>query len=147
MGTTNKVTLMEAYMIETLRSNGISNEELLTQLEQGDSSSWVRINPNYSYGDLISLYQQDKNAFTSILTEGYQVKFITIRGLQGLLELKFKKTAGKDYTLTDEGMKQLKVDEGELETLKQFLSQNWTITELPLETEDETKEITILNGR
>ena len=49
--------------------------------------------------------------------------------------------------MTDEGMKQLKVDKGEFETLKQFLSQNWTITELPLETEDETKEITILNGR
>jgi hypothetical protein len=144
---TKKITLMEAYMIETLRSNGISNMELLTQLEQGDSSSWERINPNYNYGELISLYQQDKNAFTSILAEGYQVKFITIRGLQGLLELKFKKTVGKDYTLTDEGMKQLKVDKGEFETLKQFLSQNWTITELPLETEDETKEITILNGR
>ena len=88
---TKKITLMEAYMIETLRSNGISNMELLTQLEQGDSSSWERINPNYNYGELISLYQQDKNAFTSILAEGYQVKFITIRGLQGLLELKFKK--------------------------------------------------------
>lgn len=144
---THKITLMEAYMIETLSSNGITNEEMLTQLEQRDSSVWERINPNYNYGDLISLYQQDTNAFASILTEGYQVKFLTIRGLQGLLELKFKKTAGKDYTLTDDGIKQLKVDEAELETLKQFLSKNWTITELPRETDDEMRDIMILNGR
>lgn len=141
----HKISLMEAYMIETLRNNGISNEELLTQLEQEDSSSWERINSNYNYSDLISLYHQDKHAFTSILAEGYQVKFITIRGLQGLLELKFKKTAGTDYTLTDEGMKHLKVNESELEMLNQFLSQNWKIAESPLEMENETKEISILN--
>ncbi|MDW0116196.1 hypothetical protein QTL97_04570 [Sporosarcina thermotolerans] len=140
----NKVTLMEAYMIETIRSNGISIQELLTQLEQGNKRAWESINPNYNYDDLIVLYNQDKSAFKSILTDGYKVKFITIRGLQALLEMKFKKTAGEDYISTDKGMEHLTVTEKELTMLNQLLSKNWTIEELPTDIDnDQLKEISI----
>ncbi|MDW0116225.1 hypothetical protein QTL97_04715 [Sporosarcina thermotolerans] len=140
----NKVTLMEAYMIETIRSNGISNQELLTQLEKENKSAWESINKNYNYDDLIALYNQDKSAFKSILTDGYKVKFITIRGLQSLLEMKFKKIAEEDYTLTDKGMEQLKVTKTELTTLNQILSKNWTIEESPTDLgNDQLKEISI----
>ncbi|WP_339251694.1 hypothetical protein NSQ43_15645 [Sporosarcina sp. FSL W8-0480] len=140
----NKVTLMEAYMIETIRSNGISNQELLTQLEQENKSVWESINQNFNYDDLIALYIQDKSAFKSILTDGYHVKFITIKGLQTLLEMKIKKTAGKDYTLSDKGMEHLIVTETELTMLNQILSKNWTIEELPTDIENvQLKEISI----
>jgi len=78
---------------------------------------------------LVSLYSKDPNVFHSILFNGYQVKFITMRGLQGLLELKFNKKAGSDYVLTERGIEQLKIDKHDLHALHQFLSKNWVIEE------------------
>lgn len=140
----NKVTLMEAYMIETLRSKGMSNIELVTELEQKNTNSLKSMDPNYDYTDLITLYERDKKAFTSILTDGYEVKFVTMGGLKGLLELKFGKIATRDYTLTDKGMEHLEIEAEDLQVLNQFLSKNWTIQEAPVKSESaNTKQISI----
>lgn len=124
---TNKITLMDAYVIETLRSKGMSNEQLIMELEQKNLDALKNINPNYDYHDLVTLYEQDKSAFTSILTDGYEVKFVTMGGLKGLLELKFDKIADRDYTLTDKGIEHLEMEEHQLHVLNQLLSRNWTI--------------------
>ena len=78
----NKITLMDAYLIETLRSNGVSNDELLNQIGQQDISPWEKVKPNFDFTGLIKLYEQDPKAFASILSDGYTVKFITMNGLK-----------------------------------------------------------------
>ncbi|MBD7984519.1 hypothetical protein H9649_08005 [Sporosarcina sp. Sa2YVA2] len=134
---TNKITLMDAYVIETLRSKGMSNEQLIMDLEQKNLDALKNINANYDYNDLLTLYEQDKSAFTSILTDGYEVKFVTMGGLKGLLELKFDKIADRDYTLTDKGIEHLEMEEHQLHVLNQLLSRNWTIEQSP------SKEISV----
>lgn len=134
---TNKITLMDAYVIETLRSKGMSNEQLIMELEQKNLDALKNINANYDYNDLVTLYEQDKSAFTSILTDGYEVKFVTMGGLKGLLELKFDKIADRDYTLTDKGIEHLEMEEHQLHVLNQLLSRNWTIEQSP------SKEISV----
>jgi|SRR5699024_1638977 len=125
----NKVTLMEAYLIETLRSNGISNDELLEKVAHKDVRSWEDINPKFDFNGLIDLYEKDEAAFKSIINEGYKVKFLTFKGLENLLKFRLNKVAEEDYELLENGISGLKVKEEELNVIKQLLSANWTVHE------------------
>ncbi|AMQ07719.1 hypothetical protein [Sporosarcina psychrophila] len=126
----NRITLMDAYMIETLRGNGISDGELLDRLEQKDIDSWKNLKPSFDFSELIKLYDQNPSTFSSILSDGYTVKFITMKGLQNLLNMKFDKIEERDYQLTGNGISHLTIEEGVYPALKQLLSSNWVIQEL-----------------
>lgn len=142
---THKITLMEAYMIETLRTNGISNETLVAQLEQKDLSPFEAIHDKYDFNELIKLYDEDYNLFNSILVDGYKVKFVTMNGLRNLLKLKFDKIEEQDYQLTDKGIVHMKIEEEVIPAVRQLLSSNWTIEEHTLEDSSQSgKEISIL---
>src|SRR5699024_551119 len=138
----HKVTLMEAYLIETLRSNGIPNDELLKKVAQKDIRSWEDINPKFDFNGLISLYEKDEAAFKSIINDGYKVKFLTFKGLENLLKFRLDKVAEEDYEILENGISELKVKEEELNVIKQLLSTNWTIHETE-NSDNENKNISI----
>ncbi|MEI4769090.1 hypothetical protein WAX74_05370 [Psychrobacillus sp. FJAT-51614] len=125
----NKVSMMDAILIEILRSNGVSNNEILQQLERKDIQSWETDYPNNNFHSLFSLFEEDKNKFESILQEGYTVKFVTRNGLKNLLKLKYQKIDERDFELLENGIKHLEIDEQQLSSLKQLLSINWVIQE------------------
>jgi len=125
----NKITLMEAYLIETIRSHGVSNDYLLTQVEQEDISEWEELNTNFDFNGLITLRNQNPSAFEDIINEGYSIKFLTFNGLQNLLKLKFNKQSGKDFIIGEKGINHLVMTDQEMQILKQMLSSNWVITE------------------
>ncbi|RLL46998.1 hypothetical protein D8M04_07330 [Oceanobacillus piezotolerans] len=124
----HKISLMEAYMIETLRRHGISNEELLAAVRSGDISEWEKINDRYDFKDLLKLAEKDSAAFQSILYDGYGVKFVTYQGLQNLLAIRFKKEKDRDYELIENGLDGLQLDEQEQIQLEEMLSVNWVIS-------------------
>ena len=139
----SKISMMDAYMIESLRSNGILNEQIVNTLENKNIEAWENITPKFDYQELIELYHQDTTAFKSALQEGYTIKFLTMNGLKNLLKMKYDKIAERDYLITDNGIQQLKINEGDLQSLQQLLSINWKLKE-SLNTIDSTvKEVDI----
>lgn len=112
-------------MIETLRSNGISNNEILAQIEQGNVDGWQDLHEHFDFNELLKLAEQDIRSFRSILLEGYKVKYVTFKGLQNLIKLRFGKVKDKDYQLTETSIENLKLNEDQALTLKQMISQNW----------------------
>ncbi|NYF23610.1 hypothetical protein [Sporosarcina sp. JAI121] len=141
----NRITLMDAYMIETLRGNGISDDELLSRLEQKNISPWENVKPTFDFNELIKFFDQNPSTFISILSDGYTVKFITMKGLQNLLKMKFDKIENRDYQLTDNGISHLKIESESYPALKQMLSSNWVIHELTeLDGSEPTQVISIL---
>lgn len=137
------ISLPIAYMIETLRSQGISNSDILHQIKQRDITPWVHMNEHFDFTELLKIADEDQEAFTSILLDGYQIKFITIRGLQTLLELKFQLIEGRDYQRTDKGIKDLHIKEDAWLQLKQLLSKNCMVHEEPLEDKNSYKKVKI----
>lgn len=125
----NKISMMDAYMIETLRSNDTSNEEIVTLLEEKDSSSWKSLYDKFDFSELITLYERDKQTFKSILQDGYKIKFLTMNGLKNLLKMKFNKIAEQDYQITDTGIQHLEIEVQSFSALEQLLSVNWVIYE------------------
>lgn len=125
----NRISLPTAYMIETLRSNGISDEQILHQIKERDVTPWDRLHSNFDFTNLVELADQDGINFESIIQDGYTVKFITIRGLQTLLQLKFDKIVDRDYQVTETGISGLQLEESDFTVLKQLLSRNCKIQE------------------
>lgn len=115
-------------MLETVRSHGVSNAELLASVEKKDVSAWANFNSRFDYTELINLYEADSEAFRAIVLDGYSVKFVTIKGVQTLLELKFDKLEGEDYTRTETGIRDLKLDKDQLATFTDMLSSNCVVT-------------------
>lgn len=120
-----KLTMKEAVLLESLRSNGVSNQELLNTL---DSRSWEEtLSPEYE--TLLNIYLQDKERFIELLEDGYSVKFITLNGLKNILKMKFNKLENDDYKMVDNTFELLELNSQQLSTLRQLLSINWVIEE------------------
>lgn len=116
---------MEAVLLESLRSNGVSNQELLNNL---DGRSWEETFST-EYEALLNIYSQDKQQFIELLENGYSVKFITFNGLKNLLKMKFNKLEEQDYKIVDNTFELLELNPQQLSTLKQLLSINWVVDE------------------
>lgn len=124
---TEKISLMDAYLIETLRTNDVSNEQIL-QINEASIEEWSRINENFDFTQLLPL-AADQSQFQSILNDGYTIKFLTYNGLMNMLRMRFGKEADEDFVKEEQGVSGLSVDSEQLSTIKQMLSSNWTVTQ------------------
>ncbi|MEK0291542.1 hypothetical protein P5F77_13865 [Caldifermentibacillus hisashii] len=121
-----KISLMDAYMLETLRRKGITNQQLLTEK---DFKVWNYLHESFDFSHLQSLREKDPTAFQTVVEEVYQVKFVTFKGLINLLKLKFQKVEEQDYQTTERGIRGLYLNDEERHQLTNLLSKNWTIQE------------------
>lgn len=123
-----KLSLMEAYMVESLRGKGVSNEEIITLVEQKDADRLKEMEPRFDYGELVEAAHKDLEAFRSALFDGYEVKFVTFNGLKNLLRMRFGKEEARDYTVSETGIQGLRFELHELDQLNDLLSSNWRVT-------------------
>ena len=124
----NHISLMDAYLIETIRSNGISNDELIQKTLNKDQNAWKEILPKLNFERLVEI-AEDEEIFKSIIEDGYKIKFVTMNGLKNLLKLKFQIDESK-YHQIENGLLDLDINEDQLAGIKQFLSDNWQIHEI-----------------
>ncbi|WP_019914139.1 hypothetical protein [Paenibacillus sp. HW567] len=84
----NKVKLSQwdALLVESLRSLGWSDEELLRRVESGelpvDKSEY-----KFDYTQLTALAGEQPEQFRQAVTEGYQIKYNTIRGIRSWISV------------------------------------------------------------
>src|SRR5690606_11378844 len=126
--TLNTINLMDAFIIETVRSNGVSNEEIIQKTLNKDVDAWKVFSKDFKFERLIEL-AEDEEAFKSIIENGYKVSFVTRNGLKNLMRLKFQITES-DYELVENGYLNLEISEDQLSGIKQFISGNWNIQEI-----------------
>ncbi|MGO1923832.1 MAG: hypothetical protein ACTH14_08390 [Jeotgalicoccus sp.] len=119
------ITLMEAYAIETLRGNGISNDKIIENIKTNDLDEFKAVKENMDFDALVEL---SKNAdFEAIVNDGYKVKFLTFNGLKNLIKMKFGKFADEDYQVDEFVITGLELDENQQRDLENMLSANWTL--------------------
>lgn len=119
------ITLMEAYAIETLRSNGISNDKIIENIKANDLDEFKAVKENMDFDALVEL---SKNAdFEAIVNDGYKVKFLTFNGLKNLIKMKFGKFADEDYQVDEFVISGLEISEDQQKDLENMLSANWIL--------------------
>lgn len=122
------INLMQAYELDKLSKLDLSDEEILRALRAGDVSAWQEQVPNYEFSETIALYKEGEQQFLGALHGHYQIKYVTLPGIQRLLYLRFQLEEGKDYRLLETGIQHLTCDEETVTKLQQMLSTNWSLT-------------------
>lgn len=126
--TVESITLSEAYMIENLRKQGISNESLL-KVDDASVERWKNLDDRFDFNVLKEMAFKEQEKYKSVIKDGYQVKFLTINGLINLIELKFNKQKEVDFKVLEDGISELVLDKAMIPLLKEFLSVNWKVIE------------------
>lgn len=120
------ITLMEAYAIETLRSNGIKNDKIIKNIKSNELEEFKAVKENMDFDALVEL---SENAdFEAIINDGYKVKFLTFNGLKNLIKMKFGKFAEEDYQVEEFVISGLEISADQEKDLENMLSANWTLS-------------------
>lgn len=121
-----KITLMELYLIETLRAKGVSDAEIMSKVKARNIDDFKKYHEQFDFTGLFALEEAGK--LESILENGYEVTFLTFTGLVRILDLKFNKKERQDFKVKDYTVSELQLREDESATLKQILSPNWILS-------------------
>jgi len=120
-----KVTLMEAYVIETIRHAGFTNKEMMIKIENRQLDDFQKLDESLDFTVLYSLVEN--NWLKSILEDGYTITFLTFPGLINLLKLKYNKHRDKDFDVSDFVISKLQLNKEQMADLETWLSANWKI--------------------
>ena len=123
----HQITLMDAYLIETIRNAGFSGDDILVRVSKEEIEDFRSINESYDFTLLYRLFHSGK--LQEILMNGYQVTFLTFPGLLNLLWLKYSKLKDKDFTVNEYVITDLNLKQNEKEDLKTWISTNWQVLE------------------
>src|SRR5699024_6637504 len=106
--TERKVTLYEEYMIEKFKNQGISDSELI-KIDDQAIERWNKLDLDFDFNILKELAEKNEDVSAEIISEGYQVKFLTLKGLLNLTQLKFDKQQDVDFTVHAYGISHSKL--------------------------------------
>lgn len=122
------INLLQAYELDKLSKFGLTDEEIVQTLENEDVSTWQDKEPNFDFSEIMALYKEGEQLFLNALHGDYQIKYVTLPGIQRLLQLRFQLEEGRDYQLLEMGINQLSCEKEVITQLKNILSANWQIS-------------------
>jgi len=123
-----KVTINIAIMIEELRKQGVSNDEMISLLHKRDSKNFVEYGEGFpDWGSFIAFYEKDQEQAVKAIEEGYCLTFLTKGSLQTLLRIKFDLQPENDYQVHEKYLDEIKMTTENFNILKFLLAPNWVI--------------------
>ncbi|AKF92974.1 hypothetical protein [Brevibacillus laterosporus] len=138
-----KLSQNEALMIEVLRAEGVTDEELLDALKKEDISDFQQCSDDFDFSHLLDFSRQNWNELEQAVREGYQIKFNTINGIKYLIFVRLNQVADRDYQNKGDYLSEIKLKEAEVIWLQSVLSKNWTVVEQKQDQNSELKVVQI----
>lgn len=132
---TVRISMFEAYLIETIRSKGMDSQQLLDLVKQSDYEQLNQFDDTFDYQILTDAYKDHPEIIEKAITEEYKVKFVTQPGIKRFLGLKFDFEEGKDFQIIDDKFTNIHFTAEQLSQFTTLLSANWKISKKE-ETED-----------
>lgn len=124
---TASITLMEAYMIETLLQKGMEVPTIIKKLKKGDVEDLNTFDGSFDYDDLLQAYHKDPENMKQAIEGDYKIKFISVYGIKQLLQLKYDLNEEKDYKREGNKFLFIPLDEVQLKSFHTLLSPHWKI--------------------
>ncbi|AIQ55802.1 hypothetical protein [Paenibacillus borealis] len=121
-----KLSQWDALLVESLRSLGWSDEELLRRVAEGDLPA-DESEYEFDYGQLSTLAGEQPELFRSAVTEGYQIKYNTIRGIRSWIAVALRIEPKLELEEGREAVEAL-LSESQKQRLEDVLSFGWQIT-------------------
>ncbi|WP_341346430.1 hypothetical protein [Paenibacillus sp. FSL H3-0469] len=121
-----KLSQWDALLLESLRALSGSDEELLRRVSEGDLPA-DESKYEFDYGQLSTLADEQPELFRQAVTEGYQIKYNTIRGIRSWIEVAFGIEPKLELEEGCEAVEAL-LSESQKRQLEGVLSFGWHIT-------------------
>lgn len=121
-----KITLMELYLIETLRANRVSETKIIKQVQARNVEQFKQYDDRFDFTGLYAL--DEAGILKDVLENGYEIKFLTYTGLVNVLNLVFNKRENEDYQVDNFTISHLQLAEEATARLVQMLSNNWILS-------------------
>ncbi|AIY09680.1 hypothetical protein ACT3XG_01320 [Paenibacillus polymyxa] len=121
-----RISQWDALMLESLRSLGWSPEELIRRVQQNE----LPTDGQFDYAELATgLAANEPEVFVSAVTDGYQIKYNTIRGIRTWIAVAL---GGEPELSLEEGSEAItsELTQAEYDRLEQVLSLGWVIQEV-----------------
>ncbi|MFC5402582.1 hypothetical protein [Cohnella soli] len=121
-----KLSQWEALLLESLRSLGWSDEELLRRVPAGDNLPKDESDFEFDYEALASFARQEPEIYESAVKNGYQIKYNTIRGIRSWILVALGVTAelsldeGNEYATAP-------LSDAQRNRLEGVLSHGWSL--------------------
>lgn len=120
------ISQMNAFMIEVLRSKGMSNEDIFHNAQQKNYDAFAAVDTTFTYEELVKSVEEQEVELKKAIFNAYTIKFMTIRGVKRILQFKFQ-LAEEAYTEENNQFHLVKLLEKDLVELKRILAPNWKI--------------------
>lgn len=127
---TVKIELTQALQIEALRSNGLTNDEILYKLKRGQIEAFSKKVPNLTFEALLDAYEADAKAFERVLREGYEAKTMTTEAAKALLGYLFAAKEGEHFAIEADKVSFIRLSDKQRAQFNAILPENWKVEHL-----------------
>ncbi|KEO76863.1 hypothetical protein MKN04_25880 [Paenibacillus polymyxa] len=123
-----RISQWDALLLESLRSLGWSQEELIRRVQQNELPTDGP--SDFDYTELVTgLASQEPEVFVSAVTDGYQIKYNTIRGIRSWIAVAFRREPELSLEEGSEAVTS-ELTKAEYDRLGRVLSLGWVIQEV-----------------
>lgn len=125
-----KVSQRTAIILERLRRDGITQEQLIDALERQDVTSLEQITSSQTdFQEWFTYATEHGEPLVQAVKEGYRITFNTVQGLKMWLDYRFLLEEDDDYTEGEGRLDDIKLSPDQIEQLKNTLAVNWVVLE------------------
>lgn len=125
-----KVSQRTALILERLRRDGITQEQLIDALEHQDVAPLQQISSSQTdFQEWFTYATEHGEPLVQAVKEGYQITFNTVQGLKMWLDYRFLLEEDDDYTEGEGRLDDIKLSPDQIEQLKNALAVNWVVLE------------------
>ena len=125
-----KVSQRTASILERLRRDGITQEQLIDALERQDVAPLEQITSSQTdFQEWFTYAEEHGEPVVQAVKEGYRITFNTVQGLKMWLDYRFLLEEDDDYTEGEGRLDDIKLSPDQIEQLKSALAVNWVVLE------------------
>lgn len=125
-----KVSQRTALILERLRRDGITQDQLIDALERQDVAPLEQITSSQTdFQEWFNYAAEHGEPLVQAVKEGYRITFNTVQGLKMWLDYRFLLEEDDDYTEGEGRLDDIKLSPDQIEQLKNALAVNWVVLE------------------
>lgn len=119
------IELTQALQIEALRSNGLTNDEILYKLKRHQLEAFTKKVANLEFDTLLEAYNANTAIFEQVLRVGYETKTMTVEAAVALLGYLFAAKEGEHFVVVDDRIQIIRLSDKQRATFNAILPASW----------------------
>lgn len=132
--------------LEIARAGGLSGEALIDAIHRKETDTLKALGPERLPWDILIEYgEQNKDELEQAILDGYEFKFLTVRGLIHYLLYRFGLKEQEDYEASEGALEGLRLSRSSIAVLQATIPAFWQISEIEPKGEERSSTASTYN--